>query len=62
MEWLSYLQFLVQNTVIACPQNKYFGGGHGGKNSMNNKRNLKKNQIYNPSGAQHGLFQCMKDF
>ena len=43
-EGLSYLQSSVQNTVIACPQSKSFGkgGGHGGKDSMNNERNIFK--------------------
>ena len=63
-ERLSYLQSSVQNTVIACPQNKSLGrgGGHGGKDSMNNDRNISKNQIHNLSGAQPGIFQGRGDF
>lgn len=42
---LSYLQSSVQNTVIACPQNKPFrtGGWHGGKDSINNNAEYLKN-------------------
>ena len=64
MEGLSYLQSSVQNTVIACPQIKSFGrgGGHGGKDSINNDKNILKNQIQNLSGAQPRILQGWGDF
>ena len=55
---LSYLQSSVQNTVIACPQNKSLrtGGWHGGKDSINNNVKYLKNQIHNLSSFQRGFF------